>query len=53
MIDLYDEFCSPTGEYCMMYFGTINGLFRQYPGVETVSTNGVYADYDPRFRFDI
>ena len=50
MMDLYDKYCTPEGEYCMMYFGTINGLFRQYPGVESSKNGDDYADYDPRFR---
>eukprot|EP01084_Bolivina_argentea_P238526 400714_1 len=54
MIELYDNYCIDSKgneEYCNMYFGTINGLFRQYPGVESVrNNNGEYSTYDPRFR---
>ena len=34
-----------------MYFGTINGLFRVFPGTEnSKDSNGNYRSYDPRFR---
>ena len=37
--------------YCSMYFGTINGLFREFPGSEmSTDSNGNYLSYDPRFR---
>ena len=52
MKGLHDEYCTPIGEYCMMYFGTINGLFRQFPGVESPKDGNTYANYDPRFRSD-
>ena len=44
--------CSDGDEsFCSMYFGTINGLFRVFPGTEmSVDDNGVYKSYDPRFR---
>ena len=45
MIDLYDNYCidnNGNDEYCHMYFGTINGVFRQYPGVENVQNNNGY-----------
>eukprot|EP01084_Bolivina_argentea_P208654 355654_1 len=45
MRSLYDDHCvdstDGTDAYCNMYFGTINGLFRQYPGVE----NAKQSDY--------
>eukprot|EP01083_Nonionella_stella_P183564 663804_1 len=54
MRSLYDDHCvdstDGTDAYCNMYFGTINGLFRQYPGVENAKQSGNYVDYDPRFR---
>ena len=50
MVDLHDTYCTDDDEYCMMYFGTINGLFRQFPGVENSMDGDEYADYDPRFR---
>eukprot|EP01084_Bolivina_argentea_P291595 501157_1 len=53
MTDLYDKHCTNDGgndEYCMMYFGTINGVFRQFPGTENTKEDGEYKDYDPRFR---
>ena len=49
MIDLHEKYCEPDGEYCMMYYGTINGLFRQFPGVESSLSGSTYADYDPRY----
>ena len=37
--------------YCSMYFGTVNGLFRIFPGTESsTDDNGQYNSYDPRFR---
>eukprot|EP01083_Nonionella_stella_P109494 319344_1 len=54
MLDLHDEYCVDTDgneEYCSMYLGTINGVFRIYPGVQnSLTDSGDYADYDPRFR---
>jgi len=53
MLSLHEEHCvGDDGEilYCAMYFGSINGLFRQFPGGENVPTNGAYPNYDPRFR---
>merc|ERR1719295_563917 len=54
MVDLHDEYCvddDGTTSYCSMYFGTINGLFRVFPGTEmSKSDNGEYNSYDPRFR---
>ena len=54
MISLYDEYCADDimdDEYCSMYFGTINGVFRQFPGVQSATNpDGSYKDYDCRFR---
>eukprot|EP01084_Bolivina_argentea_P291596 501158_1 len=53
MVQLYNDHCideEGSREYCNMYFGTINGVFRQFPGVENSITNNKYNDYDPRFR---
>jgi len=54
MISLHDEHCvddDGNGKYCSMYFGTINGVFRQFPGVESpIDDSGDYVSYDPRFR---
>ena len=36
--------------YCSMYFGTMNGLFRVFPGTENSKTIGHYNSYDPRQR---
>ena len=37
--------------YCSMFFGTVNGLFRGFPGTEaSTDDNGKYNSYDPRFR---
>eukprot|EP01083_Nonionella_stella_P159128 518794_1 len=37
-------------EYCSIYYATINGVFRQYPGVENAEESGNYVDYDPRLE---
>eukprot|EP01083_Nonionella_stella_P214791 773620_1 len=53
MRNLYKEHCMQSDandEYCSMYFGTINGVFRQFPGVENSKDSGGYKNYDPRFR---
>ena len=54
MISLHNEFCVDEGghnSFCSMYFGSINGVFRQFPGVESSRTDsGAYSSYDPRFR---
>eukprot|EP01083_Nonionella_stella_P121869 366305_1 len=53
MLDLHDEHCVDNNGnemYCNMYFGTANGVFRQYPGGENSKSNGVYKSYDPRYR---
>eukprot|EP01084_Bolivina_argentea_P160546 279568_1 len=54
MKDLHDSYCvddNGNQEYCSMYFGTINSVFFQFPGVETVKDSyGKYRNYDPRFR---
>merc|ERR1719295_213147 len=54
MVDLHDEYCvddDGTTSFCSMYFGTINGLFRVFPGTEmSKNDNGQYNSYDPRFR---
>eukprot|EP01084_Bolivina_argentea_P016975 31699_1 len=53
MLELHDEHCVDNNGneiYCLMYFGTANGVFRQYPGGENSKSNGVYKSYDPRYR---
>eukprot|EP01083_Nonionella_stella_P187572 689514_1 len=53
MVHLYETHCvddEGNDEYCMMYFGSVNGVFRQFPGVENKKVNGAYKNYDPRFR---
>ena len=53
MLSLRDNYCindNGEEEYCAMYFGSINGLFRQFPGAENFASGGVYESYDPRFR---
>ena len=43
--------CEFEKEYCSIYFGTNNGVVRQYPGIEGIKdNNGNYISYDPRFR---
>jgi len=57
MLDLHETHCIERDgdyvvdqSYCSMYFGTINGLFRVFPGTEMSRTDGRYNSYDPRFR---
>jgi len=54
MLDLHDTHCldsDGTHSYCSMYFGTINGVFRVFPGTENAKDDqGNYRSYDPRFR---
>jgi len=54
MLDLHDDYCVDSDgneKYCSVYFGSVNGLFRKYPGVESPRDDrGNYISYDPRFR---
>eukprot|EP01083_Nonionella_stella_P310422 1102791_1 len=54
---LYEEHCAPNvflsrpEEQCKMYFGSINGMFRMFPGSENPKNGtGYYKSYDPRLR---
>eukprot|EP01084_Bolivina_argentea_P017977 33514_1 len=56
-IALYNEHCAAnymldrSEQFCQMYFGSINGMFRIYPGSENPKTvDGTYKSYDPRLR---
>ncbi len=38
-------------DYLTQYFGTVNGVFRIWPGRETSKNDdGTYKSYDPRYR---
>eukprot|EP01084_Bolivina_argentea_P291597 501159_1 len=51
MITLYNDHCVNKHEYCSMFFASINGIFRQFPGVKNSKLiDGSYKNYDPRFR---
>ena len=57
MVSIHQEHCIgdngnvETVEYCQMYFGSLNGIYRQFPGVEsTVNTDGNIPNFDPRLR---
>eukprot|EP01083_Nonionella_stella_P316929 1151756_1 len=53
MRTLHDLYCVDSeniAEYCSMYFGSVNGLYRQYPGIESTKEDGSYVDVDPRFE---
>eukprot|EP01084_Bolivina_argentea_P003407 6391_1 len=53
MVTLYNNYCRDENgnhEYCNMYFGTINGVHTQFPGVENTKSANIYDNFDPRFR---
>eukprot|EP01084_Bolivina_argentea_P192954 331140_1 len=38
-------------EYCQMYFGSINGVFRGFPAVQSEkNSDGSFPNFDPRLR---
>eukprot|EP01084_Bolivina_argentea_P034907 64660_1 len=52
MKNLYNNYCIDSEDvhtFCSMFFGTINGVYRQFPGIENVKDGANYIDYDPRF----
>ena len=54
MIDLHENHCIDDQgniEYCQMYFGSLNGIYRQFPGVPSIpNKDGSFPNYDPRLR---
>ena len=54
MVDIHNNHCiDDNGNilYCQMYFGSLNGIYRQFPGVEsTKNIDGTIPNFDPRLR---
>eukprot|EP01084_Bolivina_argentea_P056357 103166_1 len=56
-INLHNDYCAAnhvlarSEQFCQMYFGSVNGMFRIFPASEdSKDSEGVYQSYDARLR---